>query len=75
MPNNNLEGMLEDFVLQLVSSENVLMQKAESTLSELEAEEIQQYKRVHRSKAKVHTFWHGRMNRGDLWDRPLLLVC
>ena len=56
MPNNNLEGMLEDFVLQLVSSENVLMQKAESTLSELEAEEIQQYKRVHRSKAKVHTF-------------------
>ena len=56
MPNNNLEGMLEDFVLQLVSSENVLMQKPESTLSELEAEEIQQYKRVHRSKAKVHTF-------------------
>ena len=56
MPNNNLEGMLEDFALKLVSPENALMQKAESVLIELEAGGIQQYKEVHRSKAKVHTF-------------------
>ena len=55
MPNNNLEGMLEDFALKLVSPENALMQKAESVLIELEAGGIQQYKEVHRSKAKVHT--------------------
>lgn len=56
MPNNSLEGMLEDFVLQLVSPVDILMQKAESILSELETEGIQHYKKVHRSKAKVHTF-------------------
>lgn len=56
MPNNNLEGMLEDFALKLVAPENVLFRKAESILLELEAEGIQQYREVHRSKAKVHTF-------------------
>ena len=56
MPDNNLNGMLEDFLLQLVSPEDVLAKKAEAVLAELEAEGVQQYKGVHRSKAKVHTF-------------------
>lgn len=60
MPDNTLVGMLEDFALSLVSPEDALMRKAESVLSELEAQGIQQYKEAHRSKAKVHTFlaWH-----------------
>lgn len=56
MPNNELQGMLEDFLLSLVPAEDVLIQKAETVLSELEAEGIQHYKKVHRSKAKIHTF-------------------
>lgn len=56
MPNNSLQGMLEDFVFSLVPAENPLIRKAETVLSELEEEGTQQYKAVHRSKAKVHTF-------------------
>lgn len=56
MPDNCLQGMLEDFVLSLIPVGDSLIQKAESVLLELEAEEMQQYKAVHRSKAKVHTY-------------------
>lgn len=56
MPDNNINGMLEDFIISLASEADPLMQKAESILNELEESQIQQYKSVHRSKAKIHTF-------------------
>lgn len=48
--------MLEDFALSMIPAEDPLIQKAEAVLSELEAEKVQRYKPVHRSKAKIHTF-------------------
>jgi len=56
MPNNNQNGMLEDFVVALATPDDVLMKKSEDVLTELEAEGIQKYKPVHRSKAKIHTY-------------------
>ncbi|GAB6395534.1 MAG: hypothetical protein MdMp024_1846 [Bacteroidales bacterium] len=56
MPDNQLNGMLEDFVAQLASPGDVLMKKANSVLNELEVEKIQRYKAVHRPKAQIHTF-------------------
>ncbi len=56
MPNNNQNGMLEDFVVALATPDDVLMKKSEDVLTKLEAEGIQKYKPVHRSKAKIHTY-------------------
>jgi len=56
MPNNNTEGMLEDFVSQLADEEDVLMKEAEQVLNSLEKRNIQKYKNVHRAKAKIHSF-------------------
>lgn len=56
MPDNRLEGMLEDFVLSMIPAEDPLIQKAGAVLSELEEEKVQRYKPVHRSKAEIHTF-------------------
>ena len=56
MPDNQLSGMLEDFVISLTDPSDVLMVKAESVLTELESESIQKYKSAHRAKAKIHTF-------------------
>ena len=56
MPDNNINGMLEDFIISLAPEADPLMQKAESILNELEESQIQLYKSVHRSKAKIHTF-------------------
>lgn len=68
MPDNSLNGMLEDFVIQMAhDTDKVLMEKAEATLSEIEAENLQKYKPVHRAKAKIHTYlaWQ------DMPGRPL----
>jgi len=56
MPDNNQNGMLEDFMAALATSDDVLMKKSEDVLTELETEGIQNYKPVHRSKAKIHTY-------------------
>lgn len=56
MPDNNTEGMLEDFAILLAGSGNSLMENAEKALEVLEKESIQKYKPVYRSKAKIHTF-------------------
>ena len=70
MPNNNQNGMLEDFVVALATPDDVLMKKSEDVLTELEAEGIQKYKPVHRSKAKIHTYlaWQ------DVPGRPMGLA-
>ena len=56
MPDNNQNGMLEDFMTALATPDDVLMKKSEDVLTELETEGIQKYKPVHRSKAKIHTY-------------------
>lgn len=56
MPDNNQNGMLEDFMTALAIPDDVLMKKSEDVLTELETEGIQKYKPVHRSKAKIHTY-------------------
>jgi hypothetical protein len=38
----------------MIPAEDLLIRKVEVVLSELEAEGIQRYKQVHRSKAKIH---------------------
>lgn len=56
MPDNGSQGMIEDFALSLIDPTDVLLQKAESTIVEIEEEKICRFKPVHRSKAKLHTY-------------------
>lgn len=55
MPNNQLPGMLEDFVAFLVPPGNVLWQQAEACVAQLPVTEGR-FPEVHRSKARVHTW-------------------
>lgn len=56
MPNNELPGMLEDFVKYLVPPDDQLLPKAEQILIEIEQENLQQYSSTHRAKALIHTW-------------------
>ena len=56
MPNNKLPGMLEDFIISLSSDNDPLMKRAGEVLDALEKDGIQNYKKVHKSKARVHTY-------------------
>lgn len=56
MPDNNLPGMMEDFLATLSEPNDPLMIKTEEVLSDLETQRINKYKIVHRAKAKIHTF-------------------
>ncbi len=56
MPNNDKNGMLEDFVKYLIPKNDELMPVVENTLQVLEDKELSKYKRIHKSKAKIHTW-------------------
>lgn len=56
MPNNNDKGMLEDFVSFLISEDDKLLPKVDKALSEIEEEKLNQYKEIHKSKARIHTW-------------------
>jgi hypothetical protein len=56
MPNNQLPGMLENFVAQLIPFDDVLHPKAEAALQEIEQECLNCYTSVHRPKALIHTW-------------------
>lgn len=56
MPNNELPGMLEDFVGLLIPDNDPLRPKAESTLAEIENENLNLYRPAHRPKALIHTW-------------------
>lgn len=60
MPNNQDIGMLEDFMMGIIPEENMLLNEAETVITNLEKKNIQKYKNVHRAKAKLHTWlaWH-----------------
>lgn len=68
MPDNQVEGMIEDFIVQMVPDmdNDLLLQKTDVILEELEAldekekQALNLYKPVHHSKARIHTWlaWH-----------------
>jgi hypothetical protein len=56
MPDNNENGMLEDFVKQLISGDDKLLPYVEKALIEIEKLGLNKYKEIHKSKAKIHTW-------------------
>lgn len=58
MPNNNLNGMLEDFIGYMIPNleNNSLLMKTDEVLTDIEANKINNYKKVHHSKARIHTW-------------------
>jgi len=56
MPNNQLTGMLEDFVAYLIPSDDALLPKAEAILQEIEQSGVNRYTLIHRPKALIHTW-------------------
>ena len=56
MPDNQLPGMLEDFVARLMLPDDALRPKAEAILQEIERDCLNCYTLVHRPKALIHTW-------------------
>ncbi len=56
MPDNNKEGMLEDFVHTFIDSDDELFPYVEKSLEEIEKLGLNKYKDIHKSKAKIHTW-------------------
>lgn len=56
MPDNQLPGMLEDFVAHLMPPDDALRPKAEAILQEIERDCLNCYTLVHRPKALIHTW-------------------
>lgn len=58
MPNNDLNGMIEDFISFLIPENDKLLPIVENHLSEIEAQNLNPYKDIHHSKALIHS-WLG----------------
>jgi hypothetical protein len=56
MPNNNLNGMLEDFISFLVPKDDQLLPIVNATLQNLEDEKLNKYSITHKSKAAIHSW-------------------
>ena len=56
MPDNQVSGMLEDFVAHLIPPHDQLLPRARVIVQALEDEGVHQHARVHRSKAVMHTW-------------------
>jgi hypothetical protein len=56
MPNNNLNGMLEDFIAFLVPPDDELLPVVDAALADIEDKKLSRYSPAHRSKAKIHTW-------------------
>lgn len=67
MPDNQLPGMLEDFVAHLIPQNDLLLPKAEFIVAEIEQENLQRYSLLHHPKALIHTWlaWQ------DIPGRPM----
>jgi hypothetical protein len=65
MPDNNNNGILEDFINYLIHEDDKLINKATKILDELESEKINKYNLIHRSKAKIHTWLAWQENPGS----------
>lgn len=56
MPDNNLNGMLEDFISFLVPSNDSLLPIVKDHLNNIEAKKLNEYKLIHKSKAIIHSW-------------------
>lgn len=56
MPDNRLNGMLEDFLVMLAVNDKELLDEVDVTLERIESKELNKYKAVHKAKARIHTF-------------------
>lgn len=56
MPNNNLNGMLEDFVSFLIPPDDELTIVADKTLNSIEEQKLNRYQAIHKSKAHIHSW-------------------
>jgi hypothetical protein len=56
MPDNNLNGMLEDFIAFLIPEDDPLKPIAEAAISDIEGRKINKYTLAHSSKAFIHTW-------------------
>ncbi len=56
MPDNQVSGMLENFVSHLIPSDDMLKSIAEETLHTIEAKGLNRYKALHQPKALIHTW-------------------
>ena len=56
MPNNNLNGMLEDFISFLVPQDDLLLPIVNSTLQNIEDKNLNKYSSIHKPKATIHTW-------------------
>ncbi len=58
MPNNRLNGMLEDFIKMLVPEDDLMLEKAEAIVQKVKNEipETNRFKNVHQAKAEIHTW-------------------
>jgi hypothetical protein len=56
MPDNQLPGMLEDFVKCCIPNDDKLLTKAELVLQEIEQASLNPYTLIHRPKALIHTW-------------------
>lgn len=56
MPDNNAQGMLENFITFLIPDDDDLLPIVDETLNRLESNGLNRYKPVHHEKARVHTW-------------------
>ncbi len=56
MPNNNLNGMLEDFISFLVPNDDKLFPIVNTNLNNIESEKLNKYLLIHKSKAIIHSW-------------------
>lgn len=56
MPNNELEGMLEDFIRFLIPTDDKLLPIAEEIIARIETEKLNKYPPTHHAKALIHTW-------------------
>lgn len=56
MPNNEYPGALEEFLLEMIPTEDELMAEVDHKLLELESQSKQRYAEKDRNKAKVQTY-------------------
>ncbi len=56
MPNNNLNGMIEDFISFLVPKDDKLLPIVHATLDDIEKQKLNKYPSIHKSKAAIHSW-------------------
>lgn len=64
MPNNNLNGMIEDFISFLIPNTDLLLPEVELFLDSIESKNLSKYKNIHKSKAIIHSWLATQENPG-----------